>query len=170
MDGSAIRAEILRPLLHPRLRQEKRKEYLLFGLLHKHLSSLRSLPSIPQASSDSSLRLSWGCPIGGPREAHGLLKYSGLIFKQLLITNVNFLLEFHMNSKFNSDLISCIFAQAYTINAAKVLFIKKRPQNRQFKGSGNYCTSCDRSLQEPFIHCSLGCKVCNNFFFLVLLQ
>lgn len=39
------------------------------------------------------------------------------------------------------------------------MFIKKRPQNRQFKGSGNYCTSCDRSLQEPFIHCSLGCKV-----------
>ncbi|KAJ0701716.1 putative transcription repressor PLATZ family [Helianthus annuus] len=50
-------------------------------------------------------------------------------------------------------------SQAYTINSAKVLFIKKRPQNRQFKGAGNYCTSCDRSLQEPFIHCSLGCKV-----------
>ncbi|KAF3453043.1 hypothetical protein FNV43_RR03476 [Rhamnella rubrinervis] len=43
--------------------------------------------------------------------------------------------------------------------SAKVVFIKKRPQNRQFKGSGNYCTSCDRSLQEPYIHCSLGCKV-----------
>ncbi|PSS21015.1 Serine-protein kinase, partial [Actinidia chinensis var. chinensis] len=49
--------------------------------------------------------------------------------------------------------------KAYTINSAKVVFIKKRPQNRQFKGSGNYCTSCDRSLQEPYIHCSLGCKV-----------
>ncbi|KAG8367494.1 hypothetical protein BUALT_Bualt16G0077800 [Buddleja alternifolia] len=56
-------------------------------------------------------------------------------------------------------LMDCSNIQAYTINAAKVLFIKKRPQNRQFKGSGNYCTSCDRSLQEPFIHCSLGCKV-----------
>ncbi|KAI3446832.1 hypothetical protein Pfo_003497 [Paulownia fortunei] len=55
-------------------------------------------------------------------------------------------------------LMDCSNIQAYTINAAKVLFIKKRPQNRQFKGSGNYCTSCDRSLQEPFIHCSLGCK------------
>ncbi|GFY99668.1 PLATZ transcription factor family protein [Actinidia rufa] len=43
--------------------------------------------------------------------------------------------------------------------SAKVVFIKKRPQNRQFKGCGNYCTSCDRSLQEPHIHCSLGCKV-----------
>ncbi|GAB4832756.1 Protein RGF1 INDUCIBLE TRANSCRIPTION FACTOR 1 [Ancistrocladus abbreviatus] len=56
-------------------------------------------------------------------------------------------------------LIDCSNVQAYTINSAKVIFIKKRPQNRQFKGSGNYCTSCDRSLQEPYIHCSLGCKV-----------
>ncbi|CAA0819948.1 PLATZ transcription factor family protein [Striga hermonthica] len=56
-------------------------------------------------------------------------------------------------------LMDCSNIQAYTINAAKVVFIKKRPQNRQFKGSGNYCTSCDRSLQDPFIHCSLACKV-----------
>ncbi|XVF88256.1 hypothetical protein PTKIN_Ptkin19aG0035100 [Pterospermum kingtungense] len=56
-------------------------------------------------------------------------------------------------------LIDCSNVQAYTINSAKVVFIKKRPQNRQFKGAVNYCTSCDRSLQEPFIHCSLGCKV-----------
>ncbi|OIV99881.1 hypothetical protein TanjilG_26219 [Lupinus angustifolius] len=59
-------------------------------------------------------------------------------------------------------LIDCSNVQAYTINSAKVVFIKKRPQNRHFKGSGNYCTSCDRSLQEPFIHCSLGCKICNS--------
>ncbi|KAK9141787.1 hypothetical protein Syun_011187 [Stephania yunnanensis] len=56
-------------------------------------------------------------------------------------------------------LVDCSSVQAYTINSAKVIFIKKRPQSRQFKGSGNYCTSCDRSLQEPYIHCSLGCKV-----------
>lgn len=56
-------------------------------------------------------------------------------------------------------LIDCSNVQAYTINSAKVVFIKKRAQNRQFKGAGNYCTSCDRSLQEPFAHCSLGCKV-----------
>ncbi|XP_047320694.1 protein RGF1 INDUCIBLE TRANSCRIPTION FACTOR 1-like [Impatiens glandulifera] len=56
-------------------------------------------------------------------------------------------------------LIDCSNVQAYTINSSKVIFIKKRPQNRQFKGCGNYCTSCDRSLQEPYIHCSLGCKV-----------
>nr|KAJ0206920.1 hypothetical protein LSAT_V11C500262130 [Lactuca sativa] len=56
-------------------------------------------------------------------------------------------------------LIDCSNVQAYTINSAKVVFIKMRPQNRQLKGSGNFCTSCDRCLQEPFIHCSLGCKV-----------
>ncbi|XP_044464905.1 protein RGF1 INDUCIBLE TRANSCRIPTION FACTOR 1-like [Mangifera indica] len=56
-------------------------------------------------------------------------------------------------------LIDCSSVQAYTINSAKVVFIKKRPQNRHFKGAGNYCTSCNRSLQEPYIHCSLGCKV-----------
>ncbi|MQL70012.1 hypothetical protein Taro_002315, partial [Colocasia esculenta] len=56
-------------------------------------------------------------------------------------------------------LIDCSNVQPYTINSSKVVFIKKRPQSRQFKGSGNICTSCDRSLQEPYIHCSLGCKV-----------
>ncbi|CAL9089414.1 unnamed protein product, partial [Musa acuminata var. zebrina] len=56
-------------------------------------------------------------------------------------------------------LIDCSSVQSYTINSSKVVFLKKRPQSRQFKGSGNICTSCDRSLQEPFIHCSLGCKV-----------
>ncbi|KAJ6921979.1 hypothetical protein NC652_015817 [Populus alba x Populus x berolinensis] len=62
-------------------------------------------------------------------------------------------------------LIDCSNVQAYTINSAKVVFIKKRPQNRQFKGAGNYCTSCDRSLQEPFTHCSLGCKVLHHSIF-----
>ncbi|GAA0155297.1 DNA-binding transcription factor [Lithospermum erythrorhizon] len=59
-------------------------------------------------------------------------------------------------------LIDCSNVQAYTINRGKVVFLRKRPQNRQFKGSGNYCTSCDRCLQEPFIHCSLGCKLEKN--------
>ncbi|KAL8152612.1 hypothetical protein V2J09_010372 [Rumex salicifolius] len=57
------------------------------------------------------------------------------------------------------NLIDCSSVQPYTINSAKVIFIKKRPQNRQFKGAGNNCTSCDRCLQEPYFHCSLGCKV-----------
>ncbi|CAN0901118.1 Protein RGF1 INDUCIBLE TRANSCRIPTION FACTOR 1 [Linum grandiflorum] len=57
------------------------------------------------------------------------------------------------------NLVDCSNVQAYTINNSKVVFIKKRPQNRQLKGSGNNCTSCNRGLQDPFIHCSLGCKV-----------
>lgn len=52
--------------------------------------------------------------------------------------------------------------QSYTINSSKVIFLKKRPQSRQFKGSGNICTSCDRTLQEPYVHCSLECKVGNT--------
>ncbi|XP_074570418.1 protein RGF1 INDUCIBLE TRANSCRIPTION FACTOR 1 [Curcuma longa] len=56
-------------------------------------------------------------------------------------------------------LIDCSNVQSYTINSSKVVFLKKRPQNRQFKGSGNLCTSCDRCLQEPYVHCSLECKV-----------
>ncbi|WOK91608.1 hypothetical protein Cni_G00299 [Canna indica] len=56
-------------------------------------------------------------------------------------------------------LIDCSSVQSYTINSSKVIFLKKRPQSRQFKGSGNVCTSCDRTLQEPYIHCSLECKV-----------
>ncbi|MQL83756.1 hypothetical protein Taro_016244, partial [Colocasia esculenta] len=56
-------------------------------------------------------------------------------------------------------LIDCSNVQSYTINSSKVVFIRKRAQSRHFKGSGNICTSCDRVLQEPYIHCSLGCKV-----------
>uniref|UniRef100_A0ACD5YRH5 Uncharacterized protein n=2 Tax=Avena sativa TaxID=4498 RepID=A0ACD5YRH5_AVESA len=56
-------------------------------------------------------------------------------------------------------LIDCSGVQSYTINSSKVVFLKKRPQNRQFKGSGNICTSCDRSLQEPYFYCSMDCKV-----------
>ncbi|XP_078428669.1 protein RGF1 INDUCIBLE TRANSCRIPTION FACTOR 1-like [Wolffia australiana] len=56
-------------------------------------------------------------------------------------------------------LIDCSFVQPYTINSAKVVFLKQRPQSRPFKGSGNVCLTCDRILQEPFHFCSLSCKV-----------
>ncbi|KAG0485422.1 hypothetical protein HPP92_009501 [Vanilla planifolia] len=56
-------------------------------------------------------------------------------------------------------LIDCSFVQPYTINSAKVVFLKPRPQSRPFKGSGNVCLGCDRILQEPFYYCSLACKV-----------
>lgn len=56
-------------------------------------------------------------------------------------------------------LIDCSYVQPYTINSAKVVFLKPRPQSRPFKGSGNICLTCDRILQEPFHFCSLSCKV-----------
>lgn len=56
-------------------------------------------------------------------------------------------------------LIDCSYVQAYTTNSAKVLFLNQRPQTRPFKGSGNICGTCERSLQEPYLFCSLACKV-----------
>ncbi|KAH7679038.1 PLATZ transcription factor protein [Dioscorea alata] len=56
-------------------------------------------------------------------------------------------------------LIDCSHVQPYTINSAKVVFLKPRPQSRPSKGSGNLCLTCDRILQEPFHFCSLSCKV-----------
>ncbi|KAF0909119.1 hypothetical protein E2562_031624 [Oryza meyeriana var. granulata] len=56
-------------------------------------------------------------------------------------------------------LIDCSYVQPYTINSAKVIFLKPRPQSRPFKGSGNVCLTCDRILQEPFHFCCLSCKV-----------
>ncbi|XP_039005558.1 uncharacterized protein LOC120132954 [Hibiscus syriacus] len=32
------------------------------------------------------------------------------------------------------------------------------PQARQFRGSGNFFTICDRCLQHPYLFCSLSCK------------
>ncbi|OVA05810.1 zinc finger protein [Macleaya cordata] len=56
-------------------------------------------------------------------------------------------------------LIDCSFVQAYTTNSAKVVFLNQRPQSRPFRGSGNICSTCDRSLQDPYLFCSLACKV-----------
>ena len=49
--------------------------------------------------------------------------------------------------------------QSYTTNSAKVVFLNQRPQTRNFRGSGNFCGTCDRSLQDPYHFCSLSCKV-----------
>ncbi|KAM7524725.1 hypothetical protein LguiA_014627 [Lonicera macranthoides] len=50
--------------------------------------------------------------------------------------------------------------QPYTINSAKVIFLKQRAQSRSCKGtSSNTCFTCDRILQDPFHFCSLSCKV-----------
>ncbi|GMI98318.1 hypothetical protein like AT3G60670 [Hibiscus trionum] len=58
-----------------------------------------------------------------------------------------------------TKLMDCSFVQSYITNGAKVIFINQRPQTRQFRGSGNFCTVCDRSLQDPYLFCSLSCKV-----------
>lgn len=57
-------------------------------------------------------------------------------------------------------LIDCSYIQPYTINGAKVIFLKERAQSRMAcKGSANFCFACDRILQDPFHFCSLSCKV-----------
>ncbi|PPD79673.1 hypothetical protein GOBAR_DD23391 [Gossypium barbadense] len=56
-------------------------------------------------------------------------------------------------------LINCSLVQPYTTNSAKVIFLNERPTSRPFRGSGNLCVKCDRSLQDPFLFCSLSCKV-----------
>ncbi|CAN0911838.1 Protein RGF1 INDUCIBLE TRANSCRIPTION FACTOR 1 [Linum grandiflorum] len=57
--------------------------------------------------------------------------------------------------------IDCSYIQPYTINSAKVIFLKQRPQSRSGKAatSANFCSTCDRILQHPFRFCSLACKV-----------
>ncbi|GMY30069.1 protein RGF1 INDUCIBLE TRANSCRIPTION FACTOR 1-like [Fagus crenata] len=56
-------------------------------------------------------------------------------------------------------LMNCSLVQPYTTNSAKVVFLNQRPMSRPFRGSGNFCITCDRSLQDPYFFCSLSCKV-----------
>ncbi|XAR70435.1 hypothetical protein NMG60_11027281 [Bertholletia excelsa] len=56
-------------------------------------------------------------------------------------------------------LIDCSSVQPYTTNSAKVVFLNQRPMTRQFKCSGNICIVCDRNLQDPYLFCSVSCKV-----------
>ncbi|KAI3986428.1 hypothetical protein MKX01_037710 [Papaver californicum] len=56
-------------------------------------------------------------------------------------------------------LFDCSHIQNYITNSAKVIFLNQRPQARPFRGSGNICSTCDRSLQERYLFCSLYCKV-----------
>ncbi|KHN28649.1 hypothetical protein glysoja_049743, partial [Glycine soja] len=58
-----------------------------------------------------------------------------------------------------AKLIDCNSVQSYTTNSAKVVFLNQRPQTRNFRGSGNFCSTCDRSLQDPYHFCSLSCKI-----------
>ncbi|CAK9154482.1 unnamed protein product [Ilex paraguariensis] len=56
-------------------------------------------------------------------------------------------------------LMDCAFVQSYTTNSAKVVFLNQRPQTRLSRGSGNICITCDRGLQDPYLFCSLSCKL-----------
>ncbi|KAF6144494.1 hypothetical protein GIB67_013138, partial [Kingdonia uniflora] len=56
-------------------------------------------------------------------------------------------------------LIDCSYVQSYTTNSAKVVFLNQRPQARPFRGAGSICSTCERSLQDPYLFCSLCCKV-----------
>lgn len=58
-----------------------------------------------------------------------------------------------------SHLFFSLSLQSYTTNSAKVVFLNQRPQTRNIRGSGNFCNTCDRSLQDPYQFCSLSCKV-----------
>ncbi|XP_068467961.1 protein RGF1 INDUCIBLE TRANSCRIPTION FACTOR 1-like isoform X2 [Phaseolus vulgaris] len=82
--------------------------------------------------------------------------------------------------------LNCSLVQPYTTNKTKVVFLKQRPRTRSHKGSTNLCITCDRNLQDPYIFCSLSCKVhqhlllvtksttakgtCNKYEFSVLLD
>ncbi|PPS05260.1 hypothetical protein GOBAR_AA15406 [Gossypium barbadense] len=62
-----------------------------------------------------------------------------------------------------TKLMDCAFVQSYITNSAKVIFINQRPQTRHFRGSGNFCTICGRSLQDPYLFCSLSCKLFSSY-------
>lgn len=56
-------------------------------------------------------------------------------------------------------LFDCRFVQSYITNSSRVVFLNHRPQTRPIKCSGSFCSSCQRTLQEPYQFCSLACKV-----------
>ncbi|XP_057512626.1 protein RGF1 INDUCIBLE TRANSCRIPTION FACTOR 1-like [Actinidia eriantha] len=58
------------------------------------------------------------------------------------------------------ELMDCSLVQSYTTNSAKVVFLNQRPMTRPFKGgSANICVVCSRNLPNPYLFCSLSCKV-----------
>ncbi|CAA2960447.1 zinc finger [Olea europaea subsp. europaea] len=80
-------------------------------------------------------------------ESHRLLQIRRYVYQDVL------------RLKDAEKLIDCSLVQSYTTNSAKVVFLNQRPITRHFKTSGNFCNICDRSLQEPYLFCSISCKV-----------
>ncbi|KAJ8749021.1 hypothetical protein K2173_013464 [Erythroxylum novogranatense] len=89
------------------------------------------------------------CPhcLGSPHNSHRLLQIRRYVYHDVIRLDDA------------QKLFDCSFVQSYTTNNAKVVFLKPRPQTRQFRGSGNACNTCERSLQDPFLFCSLSCKI-----------
>ncbi|KAG6579424.1 hypothetical protein SDJN03_23872, partial [Cucurbita argyrosperma subsp. sororia] len=59
-------------------------------------------------------------------------------------------------------LLNCSLVQPYTTNSAKVIFLQHRRGKRRALrggGSGNLCITCFRTLQCPYLFCSLSCKI-----------
>ncbi|KAK1418763.1 hypothetical protein QVD17_27909 [Tagetes erecta] len=56
-------------------------------------------------------------------------------------------------------LMDCSFVQGYTTNNAKVVFLNPRPQTRACRNSNSNCISCDRGLRDPYLFCSISCKI-----------
>ncbi|KAM1125184.1 hypothetical protein ACFX2B_040011 [Malus domestica] len=57
-----------------------------------------------------------------------------------------------------AKLFDCSSIQSYITNSAKVVFLNQRP-TKNCRGSGNVCSTCDRNLQDPYLFCSLHCKI-----------
>ncbi|KAA8522259.1 hypothetical protein F0562_012932 [Nyssa sinensis] len=82
-----------------------------------------------------------------PHQNHRLLQIRRYVYNDVLRLNDA------------QKLMDCSFVQSYTTNGAKVVFLNQRPMTRQLKGSGNICIMCDRNLQDPYLFCSISCKV-----------
>ncbi|KAJ7548205.1 hypothetical protein O6H91_07G002700 [Diphasiastrum complanatum] len=68
----------------------------------------------------------------------------------------------HVNAVRINDihkLIDVSDIQSYVINSAKIVFLLSRPQQKLVKGARHWCTSCGRTIADPVMYCSIGCKL-----------
>ncbi|KAK3038456.1 hypothetical protein RJ639_029754 [Escallonia herrerae] len=90
-----------------------------------------------------------------PHKAHNLLQIRRYVYQDVLRLSDAY------------KLMDCSSVQSYKTNSTKVVFLNQRPMTRQLKGSGNSCIICYRNLQDPNLFCSISCKVCPFYPFLV---